>query len=92
MRSFSSVPLGSVPVPSGHGGGKQQTPDRRPGAAGGSRCERWTYERVDTRLREPPRHVQVIPCVRIRRRLCLLGSHIVNGVDAGAAILWNPCA
>ena len=59
---------------------------------GGSRCERWTYERVDTGLREPSRHVQVIPCVRIRRRLCLLGSHIVNGVDAGAAILWNPCA
>ena len=59
---------------------------------GGSRCERWTYERVDTRLREPSRHVQVIPCIRIRRRLCLLGSHIVNGVDAGAAILWNPCA
>ena len=34
VRSFSSVPLGPALAPSGHGGGKQETPDRRPGAAG----------------------------------------------------------
>jgi prolyl-tRNA synthetase len=65
---------------------KQETPDGRPGAAVGSRCERLTYVRVTTRLREPPRHVQVIPCVRIRRRLCLLGSDIVNGRRACADV------
>jgi hypothetical protein len=30
------------------------------------------------RLREPRSHVQVIPCIRIRRRLCLLSSSGVN--------------
>ncbi len=52
----------------------------------GSRCERVTYGRAITRLREPPRHDQVIPCVRIRRRLCLLGSHIVNDARDGAEV------
>ena len=65
----------------------RETPDRRSGAGGGSRCERSIYARVGTGLREPRRHTQVVPCVRIRRRLSLLGGVIVNGARGAAGIL-----
>ena len=71
---------------------ERRNPGPTAGGCGGSRCERGTYGRAGMRLREPRRHVQVIPCIRIRRRLCLLSDGGVNDADVAAAILWNPCA
>ncbi len=82
VRSFWSIP--SDPCADrrrGNGG----TPDRPARGCGGSRCERGTYGRAGMRLREPRRHVQVIPCIRIRRRLCLLSDGGVNDCGRSGA-------
>ena len=45
--------------------------------------------RNGTGLREPRRQNQVVLCIRIRPRFCLLTGRSVNGRRVGAAILWG---
>ena len=68
-------------------GGERNNPGPSARGCEGSRCERGTYGRAGMRLREPRRHVQVIPCIRIRRRLCLLSN---GGVNDGAGRCRYP--
>ena len=89
VRSFWSVPPDPCACRTAR---ERRNPGPSARGCGGSRCERGTYGRAGMRLREPRRHVQVIPCIRIRRRLCLLSNGGVNDGDGRAAILWNPCA
>ena len=88
VRSFWSMSSGSAWI----GDGERRNPGPSARGCVGSRCGRGIYERAGMRLREPRRHVQVIPCICIRRRLCLLSGGGVNDGDGRAAILWNPCA
>ena len=70
--------------------GKQENPGPGgPGLALGSRRERLRQTRTGTGLREPRRQTQVVPCVRIRCRLCPLGDGTVNGGPGATAILWD---
>ena len=66
--------LGVARIRSERHGAGTENPGPSARGCGGSRCERWTYDARRHGLREPSRHVQVIPCIRIRRAIVPAGQ------------------